>query len=113
MPEPAEKADLTVIGQGLMREQVEEHLHAPGLKYKFMEFVSQSEIRSFYSNSDVLLLTSKREGMPQVVIEAMACGLPVIATDIPGTRTVLGDSGIKIPVGRPDLVAVELRASCR
>lgn len=103
------KADLTIIGQGLMRIEVERYLSGvPGLQYRFIEFVPQRELAGFYNRSDVLLLTSKREGMPQVVLEAMACGLPVIATDIPGTRDALGDAGILVPAGEPETIAAEL-----
>jgi glycosyltransferase involved in cell wall biosynthesis len=43
--------------------------------------------------------------MPQVVLEAMACGLPVVATNISGTRDALGDAGILIPVRDPIALA--------
>lgn len=103
------QADLTIIGQGLMRRQVEQLLfRVPGLNYTFIEFLSQDELARRYRHSDVLLLTSRREGMPQVVLEAMASGLPIIATDIPGTRDALGGAGILVPVGRPEIIAAEL-----
>lgn len=48
------------------------------------------ELARWYAASDVLLLTSWREGRPNVVLEALACGLPVLATDAGGTRELLG-----------------------
>ena len=46
--------------------------------------------------SDVLVLPSQWEGMPNVVLEAMAVGRPVLAADMRGLRELLGDSGEQI-----------------
>jgi glycosyltransferase involved in cell wall biosynthesis len=54
------------------------------------------------AGSDVLLLSSRHEGLPTVLIEAMACGCPVVATDCPsGPRTILagGTYGPLVDVG--------------
>ena len=49
----------------------------------------------------LLWLASSYEGLPNVVMEAMASGVPVIATDIPGTRDLVtpGESGFLVPIG--------------
>lgn len=51
----------------------------------------QEELRYWYSAADLLVLCSSREGWANVLLEAMACGTPVLATSIPGTREVLTD----------------------
>jgi glycosyltransferase involved in cell wall biosynthesis len=54
--------------------------------------VSQTEIVKHMNSCDVLLLTSLQEGSPNVIKEAMACNLPIVATDVGDVREVLGDT---------------------
>jgi glycosyltransferase involved in cell wall biosynthesis len=49
----------------------------------------QSELASIYSAADVLALGSVREGWPNVLLEAMACGTPVVATAVGGVREIV------------------------
>ncbi|RMH77850.1 MAG: glycosyltransferase, partial [Actinomyces sp.] len=56
--------------------------------------------------ADVCLLASRREGLPGVLVEALAVTTPVVAVDIPGVREVLGDDlGVVVPPGDPAAVA--------
>lgn len=61
----------------------------------------RSDIARLLSGCDVLVLPSRKEGMPRIVMEAMALGLPVVASDAPGTREIVshGRSGLLSPVG--------------
>ena len=102
------RIELTVVGQGVLRAQVEDRLRGASIPVTFIEHLSQQEIADRYRSNDVLLLTSLREGWNQVTIEAMACGLPVIASDIPGIRDGIGDAGILVPPARPELFAAAL-----
>jgi rhamnosyl/mannosyltransferase len=62
-----------------------------------------AELRELYRNADVFVLPSEREGMPLVLLEALAMGLPIVATDIPGNRDVVvhGQNGLLVPLGDP------------
>jgi glycosyltransferase involved in cell wall biosynthesis len=55
----------------------------------FLGFREQHILRDFYCASDALLLTSNFEGMPMCVLEALACGLPVVSTDVGEVRRVV------------------------
>jgi glycosyltransferase involved in cell wall biosynthesis len=64
-----------------------------------------------YASFDAFLLTSANEGAPVVAIEAQAAGVPVVATDAGGTRTVVadGETGLVAPVGDVEGLAERLR----
>jgi glycosyltransferase involved in cell wall biosynthesis len=62
---------------------------------------SQSNIRARLEESDIFVLPSRREGMSNALMEAMLCGLPVVATDVSGSQDLVdhGSSGLLVPVG--------------
>ena len=66
------------------------------------------DVRVFYSAIDVLAFPSFSEGFPNVVLEAMASGLPVIGSDNPGVVEALGDAGRTVPVGDPEALAAAI-----
>ncbi len=89
------KVKLVVVGDGPYREQLE----TITWEYKvadMVEFVGQKnkkEIVPFYQNADLFILPSAKEGMPNVVLEAMACGLPIIMTPCEGSKELVQDNG--------------------
>ncbi len=60
-------------------------------RVRFVGSIPQLELRDYYTASDALVLASSREGMPNVVLESLACGTPVIATAVGGIPEVLTD----------------------
>jgi glycosyltransferase involved in cell wall biosynthesis len=60
----------------------------------------RSEMPAVYAEADIIVLPSYREGMPKVLIEAAACGLPAVTTDVPGCRDVVEHelTGLLVPV---------------
>lgn len=86
---------LRVVGDGELRAPLERR--AAQLKPRQVEFsggLLGDEVVRAYSGADAFVLPSDKEGMPLVVLEAMAAGLPVIATDVPGTRELVGGTGL-------------------
>lgn len=68
-------------------------------------FLSPEGVDEELRQADVLVLPSLFEGMPLVALDALAYGVPVVATDLPGTRAAVGDAGVLVPVGDAAAVA--------
>jgi glycosyltransferase involved in cell wall biosynthesis len=65
------------------------------VKEGLIEWLGQvSDMPKLFSEVDVMVLPSYREGLPKALIEAAACGLPLITTDAPGCREVVSESGV-------------------
>lgn len=84
-----------IVGDGPKRAQLEAEAANLGLFPDGIEFVGlKASVLEFYRMSDLLLLTSDWEGTPNVVLEAMACGLPVVATNVGDVPDLIRDRGI-------------------
>lgn len=68
------------------------------------------DMQSVYRAADVVVLPSRREGMPKVVLEAAASGLPVVTTDVPGCRdsVIHGESGFLVPWGNVEELSARI-----
>ena len=84
-------AQLVFVGDGPLAESLDEEVAARGLgdQVRRIPRLSPEELARWYSSADALLLTSWREGRPNVVLEALACGIPVVATEAGGTCELL------------------------
>ncbi|HUR62104.1 MAG TPA: glycosyltransferase [Candidatus Thermoplasmatota archaeon] len=94
-------AHLLVLGDGPYRHEYEAQATALGLagRVRFAGFVHKGK-GDHYAASDILVLPSRSETFPLVVLEAGACGLPVVASDLPQLRAMVGpDNGILVPPG--------------
>jgi glycosyltransferase involved in cell wall biosynthesis len=95
----AHRFDVTVVGVGELRDAVAERLRAGGVPATMIDKVRQPELADLYRRAHVLLLSSLREGFNQATLEAMSCGTPVVASDIPGIRDGVGDAGLLVQAG--------------
>lgn len=99
---PKMNAQLIILGEGPEKESLEEMVKDLGLidKVSFAGF--QNNPYKFLSRADVFVLSSNYEGLPMVILEAMACGAPIISTDCrSGPCEILenGKYGLLVPVG--------------
>lgn len=71
----------------------------------------RDDVLDLLRSAHIACLPSWREGTPRSLLEAMACGLPLVATDVPGCREVVtdGDNGILVPPRNPSVLADALR----
>lgn len=96
---------LRVIGDGPLRASLEAlatELNV-GDHVEFSGWVDREQLLTHYWWADAFVLPSLNEGMPNVVLEAFATGLPVIGTDVPGTEDLVheGQNGFLVPVRDP------------
>jgi glycosyltransferase involved in cell wall biosynthesis len=79
--------------------ELEQEIAALGLEANFKLLGSREDIFSILKMSDIFCLPSRSEGFSNALIEAMACGLPCVATDVGGNREVLidGETGFLVP----------------
>lgn len=73
--------------------------------------LTQAQLREVMTTTDLVILPSYREGVPRSLIEGLAAGRPLLATDTQGCRILLtnGVNGYLVPVARPDLLAEALK----
>ena len=92
--------DLTVAGDGPQREPLEKMAHQFGIadRVRFLGWQSKDDLLGKYQQANLFVYPSRHEGMPNVVLEAMATGLPVIASNIAGNEELVlhGKTGLLV-----------------
>lgn len=99
-----------LVGDGPLAESLARTVERRGLDESVFLLGYRDDVPNVLQASDILVLPSYREGTPRVVTEAMAAGLPVVATDIAGIpeQVTDGESGYLIPTGDPAALADRL-----
>lgn len=103
---------LKLVGDGPLRKAIEQMAADLGISHMVDFLGLQSEVAPFIARADAFVLASKWEGLPNVLIEAHAGGLPVVTTDVGGCREVVreGTSGFLV---RPENADELVRAMAR
>lgn len=103
-----------LVGKGELLEPLRRRVEAkaPGFEHcRVFPYLDFASLVRCYQNADFFLFPSHAEGSPTVLIEAIACGLPVLASDIPGNHdaVVEGRNGRFFPVGDLDAMEAAIR----
>jgi glycosyltransferase involved in cell wall biosynthesis len=103
-------AHLLVAGDGSLREQLTALAASLGLAHRVRFLGFQPDLRPWMQAADAFVLSSRWEGLPLALLEAAASALPIIATDVPGTReaVVAGETGLLVPPGNPGALAAAM-----
>ncbi|MDR3604892.1 MAG: glycosyltransferase [Syntrophaceae bacterium] len=98
---------LILIGQGYLSSRVRQKVAASGLSEHIELISGANDVRPFLRRGWLFTLSSVSEGFPQVIIEAMSCGLPVVATSVGGIPEIIehGVSGLLVEPRSPEFLA--------
>ncbi len=103
--------ELQIAGEGALREYLENRAREIGISKQVHFLGNCHDVATLYQDSDLFWLTSLHEGLPIVLLEAMASGLPAIVTNVPGIKEVAEPVGIPmVPVRQIDRLAAVTRA---
>lgn len=101
---------LVIVGDGPERSQLERTAESLGIKHLIVFAGQQSNVARFYAAADVFALPSHSEGSPNVLLEAMAAELPIVATAVGGVTEIVtnNESALLVPPRNPQALAESL-----
>lgn len=93
---------LKIVGDGPYRPELEKIVLNECLdeRVSFEGQKDKSKLPAYYQSADIFILPSKKEGMPNVVLEAMASGLPVVMTPCEGSKELIHGNGYAVPLAQ-------------
>jgi glycosyltransferase involved in cell wall biosynthesis len=102
---------LVLFGEGFLRAKLQDQIDKAGIADRFKMVGFTSELDHFLPCFDLFVQSSRTEGFPCVNLEAMASGVPVVATQVGGVPEQIesGNNGILIPPNNPLALATELK----
>ena len=98
---------LVILGEGPEHKTILEKTRLLGLTDKVILSGQQDDIGPFYSLADVVVISSRSEGSPNVLLEALAAGVPLVATSVGGIPEMVrnGEHALLVPHGDPKQMA--------
>jgi len=102
---------LVLVGDGPLKEQLQSRVIEQGFADHiiFTGMLPQPKVISILQESEVFVLSSVSEGFPKALIEAMACGLPVVATSVGACKDVVQNAGIVVEPDDPEKLTAALK----
>lgn len=94
------RVELTLLGDGIDREKIRNEIKERKAEHYIFALGTKKNVEDYLRQSDIYVSSSKTEGLPLSILEAMACGLPIVATNAGGTRDIVidGENGFLIQV---------------
>jgi glycosyltransferase involved in cell wall biosynthesis len=104
-------ARFLIVGDGPQRAGIEQRIREDNLTGRVILTGYQSDVRPIYSFSDVVVLCSDAEGVPQTIAQALAMARPVVATNVGGVSELVEHerTGLLVAPGNADLLAESIR----
>lgn len=99
------EARLWILGDGPLRNELKVYINNLGLNDSIILKGNVADVENYLAKADAFVLSSDYEGLPLSILEAMAAGLPVVATDVGGVKDIVTDNGILVPKGDCDKLA--------
>lgn len=99
LAERYDNIELIFVGDGRLRYEIEKFIKTEEIpRVRILGY--RSDVANILRRTDIVTLVSKREGLPKCLMEAMACGKPVVASDIRGNRDLIndGETGFLVPL---------------
>jgi glycosyltransferase involved in cell wall biosynthesis len=108
---PPESFEAVIVGEGPDRGLLEHEIGALGLAGRVRLVGERRDVPDLLADADVFVLPSRSEGHPVAILEAMAAGLPVVASRVGGVPEQVshGETGLLVEPGDPDELAAALR----
>lgn len=95
------------IGEGHLRNDIENILEAAGVNYTIVPWIPKEKLPEYLNDIQLLAIASEREGLPNIMLEAMACGTPVLATMVGAISDIIrdGETGFILESNSPECIA--------
>lgn len=103
----ATRAHLIIVGSGPLEAALREQARSLNLNAAVHFLGSRTDVAELLTAADLFVSSSLWEGFPTIVIEAMALGIPVVATNVSGSRELVqpGETGLLVPPGQADALS--------
>lgn len=103
-----QNVNLLLVGDGSLKYECETLVDQLQLRNRVLFLGVRTDVLSLLKTADVIVLSSKHEGLSLSCIEGMASGKPFVASDVPGLRDVVGNAGVLFPFGDDKALAFEI-----
>ena len=100
--------NLDIVGEGTEENAFRGLITQHHLEDRITIHPFTNNIQEYYANAQIYVLSSRWEGMPLVLVEAMAHGLPIVTSDLPVSKEIMGDFGIFFKNGNIEDLAQRL-----